>query len=84
MNDRNHVAELGFKCRVEIRAALYRAEAVTVCEFCEDSDIAAVFELDACPSRQDRELAVERLRTGGHDLRFEELGLLRILCEGGG
>ena len=58
MNDRNHLAELGLKGRVEIRAALYRAEAVTVCEFGEDADIAAVFELDACPSRQDRELAL--------------------------
>jgi hypothetical protein len=59
VNDRNHVAELGFKGRVEICAALYRAEAVTVCEFGEDSDIAVVFELDAYPSRQDRELVLK-------------------------
>jgi len=57
VNDRNDFAELGLKGRVEICAALDRAEAVAVCEFGEDSDVAAVFELETCdqlpPSRQD-------------------------------
>lgn len=48
VNDRNDIAELGLKSRVKICAALQRAEAVAVCEFGEDSDIAAVFKLDAC------------------------------------
>ena len=48
MNDRNDIAELGLKSRVKICAALQRAEAIAVCEFGEDSDIAAVFKLDAC------------------------------------
>ena len=48
MNDRNDVTELALKGRVEIRAALDRAEAVTVCEFGEDSDVAVVFELETC------------------------------------
>ena len=54
MNDGNDVAELGLKGRVEIRTTLDRTEAVSVCKFGEDSDIAAVFELETCPSRQDR------------------------------
>ena len=66
MNDGNDVAELSLKGRVEICAALYCAEAVAVCEFGKDSDVAAIFELETCdqwpPSRQDR---VENLRWRG-------------------
>ena len=51
MNDRDDVAELGLKGGVEICAALDRAEAVAVCEFGEDSDIAVVFELETCSWR---------------------------------
>ncbi|SRR6266403_3461010 len=43
----NHVAELGFEGGVEVGAALDGDEAVGVCEFGEDADVAAVFELDA-------------------------------------
>jgi len=48
VNDGDDVAELGLKGRVEICAALNRTEAVAVCEFGEDSDVAAVFELETC------------------------------------
>ena len=48
MDDRNDISELRLKGRVKIRAALDRTEAVTVCEFGEDSNVAAVFKLDAC------------------------------------
>lgn len=48
MNDRDDVAELGLKGRVKICAALDRAEAVTVCEFGKDPDVAVVFELETC------------------------------------
>ena len=41
-----YVAELGFKGRVEVGAALDRGEAVGICEFGEDADVAAIFKLD--------------------------------------
>ena len=47
MNDRNNIAEFSLKSRIEIRATTESAEAVAVCEFGEDSDIAVVFELKA-------------------------------------
>jgi hypothetical protein len=43
----DHVAELGFEGGVEVGAALDGGEAVGICEFGEDADVAAVFELDA-------------------------------------
>ena len=43
----DYVAELGFKGGVEIGAALDGGEAVGICEFGKDADVAAVFELDA-------------------------------------
>jgi hypothetical protein len=42
-----YVAELGFEGGVEVGAALDGGEAVGICEFGEDADVAAVFELDA-------------------------------------
>ena len=43
----DYVAELGFEGGVEVGAALDGGEAVGICEFGEDADVAAVFELDA-------------------------------------
>ena len=47
----DHVAELGFEARVEVGAALDGGEAVGVCEFGKDADVAAVFELEAWMKR---------------------------------
>ena len=63
VNDRNDLPKFGLKGRVEIRASLDRAEAVAICEFGEDSDIAVVFELKACdywslPLRSSGELVI--------------------------
>ena len=43
----DYVAELCFEGRVEVGAALDGGEAVGICEFGKDADVAAVFELDA-------------------------------------
>jgi hypothetical protein len=43
----DYVAELGLEGGVEVGAALDGGEAVGICEFGEDADVAAVFELDA-------------------------------------
>jgi hypothetical protein len=43
----DYVAELGFESGVEVGAALDGGEAVGVCGFGENADVAAVFELDA-------------------------------------
>jgi len=43
----DYVGELGFEGGVEVGAALDGGEAVGICEFGEDADVAAVFELDA-------------------------------------
>jgi hypothetical protein len=43
----DYVAELGFEGGVEVGAALDGGEAVGICEFGEDADVVAVFELDA-------------------------------------
>jgi hypothetical protein len=48
VNDGNDVAELRLEGRVEICATPDGAEAVAVCEFGEDSDVAVVFELQTC------------------------------------
>jgi hypothetical protein len=42
-----YIPELGFEGGVEVGAALDGCEAVGICEFGEDADVAAVFELDA-------------------------------------
>ena len=44
--DGDHLAQLGLESRVEIGAALDGDEAVRVCEFGEDTNVAAVFELE--------------------------------------
>jgi hypothetical protein len=46
VNDGDHVTQLGFESRVEIGAALDGDEAVRVCEFGEDTNVAVVFELE--------------------------------------
>ena len=43
----DYVGELGFEGGVEVGAALDGGETVRICEFGEDADVAAVFELDA-------------------------------------
>ena len=43
----DYFSELGFEGRVEVGAALDGGEAVRICEFGKDADVAAVFELDA-------------------------------------
>jgi hypothetical protein len=48
VNDGNDIAEFALKGRVEVCAALDCAEAVSVCELREYSDVAAVFELETC------------------------------------
>ena len=47
VHDGDHVAQLGFEGRVEVSAALDGGKAVRICEFGEDADVAAIFELEA-------------------------------------
>ena len=47
----DNVTELGFEGGVEVGAALDGGEAVGICEFGEDADVAAVFELHAWITR---------------------------------
>ena len=48
VHDGDDLAELGLEGGVEVGAALDGDEAVRVCEFGEDADVAAVFELETC------------------------------------
>ena len=48
VHDGNDLAKLCLECRVEIGAALDGDEAVSVCEFGENTDVAAIFELETC------------------------------------
>jgi hypothetical protein len=45
MNYRDNIAQFTFERRVEICAALDSSQAVAVCQFGEDADIAVVFKL---------------------------------------
>ena len=47
VHDRNDISQLAFKSRVEVCAALDGSEAVAVGQLGEDSDVAAVLELNA-------------------------------------
>ena len=46
MNYRDDIAQFTLERRVEICAALDSSQAVAVCQFCEDADIAVVFKLN--------------------------------------
>ena len=46
MNYRDNITQFTLESRVKIRAALDSSQAVAVRQFCEDADIAVVFELD--------------------------------------
>lgn len=48
MYDRNNIAKLALEGGIKVRAALDCAEAVAIRQFGEDTNVAAVFELDAC------------------------------------
>lgn len=48
MNYGDNVTQFTLECRVKICAALDSSQAVAVCQFCEDADVAVVFELDTC------------------------------------
>ena len=57
VHDGDDVAELRLEGGVEVGAALDGDEAVRVCEFGEDADVAAVFELETCPVSLSKESA---------------------------
>jgi hypothetical protein len=44
----DNIAQFTLESRVEICAALDSSQAVAVCQFCEDADVAMIFELDTC------------------------------------
>ena len=46
MNYRDNITQFTLERRVKICAALDSSQAVTVCQFWEDADIAVVFELE--------------------------------------
>ena len=48
MHDRYDISEFALERGVEVCAALDGAQAVAVRQLREDTDVAAVFELDAC------------------------------------
>lgn len=48
MHDRDDISEFALERRVEVGAALNGAQAVAVRQLREYTDVAAVFELDAC------------------------------------
>jgi hypothetical protein len=48
VHDRDDLTELCLECRVEVGAALNGDETVRICEFGENANIAAVFELETC------------------------------------
>ena len=48
VHDRDDLAKLCLERRVEIGAALDGDEAVSVCEFRENANVAAIFELETC------------------------------------
>lgn len=46
VDDGNYIPEFSLKGRIKICAALDGTEAVTVCQFRKDADVAVVFKLD--------------------------------------
>lgn len=48
VHDGDDIAEFCLECRVKVGRGVHGGEAVTVCEFGEHANVAAVFELDAC------------------------------------
>ena len=53
VHDGDDVAELRLECRVEVGTALDGDEAVSVCEFGENADVTAIFELETCTASED-------------------------------
>ena len=68
----DYIPELGFEGGVEVGAALDGCEAVGICEFGEDADVAAVFELDAWIKRcvyDDTESIMRNVRVAMVEMR---------------
>jgi hypothetical protein len=69
VHDWDDIAELALERRVEIRAALDSSEAIGVCELSEHTNVAAVFELDACVEKGLSDVRLTRwtvILTGSH------------------